>query len=180
MKIEFTTKSYNISERLRDIVSKKIEKLDRYFYDNASATVICKFENGIYKMEISIRDGKTLFRSEVSSDNMYENIDLALPKVEKQIYKNREKLKDRKKIKNSAFNEDEFLFLSDEPKDVKSKIEKTKKFELEPLTTDDALMMLDSTDHDFYIYLNAENGKVEMVYRRKNINGGFGLIQLDY
>ena len=40
-------------------------------------------------MEITITNKGLLYRSEVASDNMFENIDLALPKIEKQIVKSR-------------------------------------------------------------------------------------------
>ena len=110
LKIEINSKNYNVSEKLREIITKKIEKLDRYFFDDASAHVLCKYENEQYKMEITIRDRRTTFRSEVSGDNMYENIDHALPKVERQIYKNKDKLKDR--IRANSFDSKEILLAS--------------------------------------------------------------------
>ena len=176
MKIEISAKNYVVSDKLKDIIVKKIQKLDRYFYDDAKANVLCKFENGKYKMEIMIKGKKTLFRSEVSSDNMYENIDTALPKVERQIYKNRDRLKDR--IKGNSFAEKDFLFLADTPKVEKSKVAKNKRFELDPITIEEATMNLESTDHDFYVFLNSKTGMVNVVYKRKA--GDFGQIELDY
>ena len=177
MKIEINSKNYNVSEKLREIITKKIERLDRYFFDDASAYVLCKYENEQYKMEITIRDRRTTFRSEVSGDNMYENIDHALPKVERQIYKNKDKLKDR--IRANSFDTKEFLFLADEPKVQPSKISRKKTFELEPIDIEEAILALDSTDHDFYVFLNAETNKVNVLYKRNN-NRDFGQIELDY
>ena len=176
MQIEILSKNYNVSEKLKTIITKKIEKLDRYFNDGARAQVYCKFENGLYKMEISIKDKNTFFRSEVASDNMYVNIDTALSKIERQVYKNRDKMKD--KFKTASFDSSEFEFLADEPKVVESKISRVKKFELDPTTVDDAISSLERTDHDFYVFLNAETGKVNVVYRRHDDN--YVHIELDY
>ena len=177
MKIEINSRNYNISAKLKDIITKKIERLDRYFYDDASAFVLCKYENDQYKMEVTIRDRRTTFRSEVAGDNMYENIDRALPKVEKQIYQYRDRLKDR--IKVDSFEAEDFLFLSDAPKEENPMITRKKKFELEPTDIEEAILALDSTDHDFYVFLNAETGMVNVIYKRHN-NRNFGLIELDY
>ena len=176
MLIEILSKNYNISEKLKDIISKKIEKLDRYFNDDAKAQVYCKYENGLYKMEITIKDKFTFFRSEVASDNMYVNIDTALSKIERQVYKNKDKLKD--KFKKTSFDLPELEFLADEPKIAKSKVSRVKKFELDPTDVEDAIASLEMTDHDFYIFLNAETGKVNVVYRRRD--NDYGHIELEY
>jgi len=176
MKIEIQSKNYTISEKLRGIIEKKIERLDRYFFDDASAFVLCKYENDQYKMEITIRDRRTTFRSEVAGDNMYENIDRALPKVERQIYKNRDRLKDR--IKVNAIDSNDFLFLSDEPKTENAKVSRVKQFELDPIDVEDAIMNLEMTDHDFYVFLNANTNKVNVIYKRRH--NSYGQIELDY
>ena len=75
MQLEILSKNYNVSEKLKDIITKKIDRLDRYFNSEAKAQVYCKYENGLYKMEITIKDKYSFFRSKVESDNMYVNID---------------------------------------------------------------------------------------------------------
>ena len=176
MQLEILSKNYNVSEKLKDIITKKIDKLDRYFNNDAKAQVYCKYENGLYKMEITIKDKYTFFRSEVASDNMYVNIDTALSKIERQVYKNKDKLKE--KFKKTSFDLPELEFLADEPKIVKSKVSRKKKFELEPTDIDDAIDSLEMTDHDIYIYLNAETGKVKELYRRRD--NDYGHIELEY
>ena len=176
MQLEILSKNYNVSEKLKDIIAKKINKLDRYFNDDARSQVYCKFENGLYKMEITIKDKFTFFRSEVASDNMYVNIDTALSKIERQVYKNKDKLKD--KFKKTSFDVPDLEFLSDEPKVATNKVSRTKKFELDPTDVEDAIASLEMTDHDFYVFLNAETGKVNVVYRRHD--NDFGHIELEY
>ena len=117
------------------------------------------------------------FRSEVSSDNMYNNIDLALPKLEKQIVKQGSKFKT--KLKKDAFQTNELMFI-DAVEETKSnpKLVKTKKFELDPLTVEDAEAYMEALDHNFYVFLNAETGNVNIIYKRNDKN--YGLIEVTY
>ena len=41
MKIEIINKNFQMSEQLRSLITEKVEKLDRYFTQNASANIVC-------------------------------------------------------------------------------------------------------------------------------------------
>ena len=176
MKITYTTKNYNVTDKFKDILEKKLSKLEKYFNSDAQVKVNCITQAKQDKLEITINSKGMFFRSEVLSDNMYNNIDLALPKIEKQIVKQGSKLKN--KFKKDAFDSSELMFLDAEPEKETSKLVKRKKFELDPLTVEDAEMYMEALDHNFYIFLNAETGKVNVVYKRNDRN--YGLIELDY
>lgn len=173
MKIEIVEKNYDVGTRLQGLIEKKVEKLDKYFGKGANCKVVCKKEGNMFKLEINISSKNSFFRSEVIGENMYNNLDLALPKLEKQIIKFKEKKKDLKLTDIAS----DLLFL-EEIKDeeiASSKISKRKSFNLDPITEEDAMFMLEAIDHDFYVFLNAETGKVNVIYRRKN--GEYGLIE---
>ena len=101
MKISYTSKNYNISDKFKDILEKKLAKLERYFDEDVSVKVNCIEQAKQDKLEVTINARGMFFRSEVLSDNMYNNIDLALPKIEKQIIKQGSKFKS--KLKRDAF-----------------------------------------------------------------------------
>lgn len=178
MKIEISSKNYTVSNKLKDIIEKKISRMDRFFSDDADVRVVCKKEKDICRLELTIKDKGMLFRSEVTSDNMYQNIDMVLPKVEKQIIKYSSKLKD--KMQKKALMEKDWLFHDDEDDKIIEKIgvSKIKKFDIVPLSIEDAQMYLENSDHAFYIYLNNETHKVNIMYRRSA--GDFGIIEPNY
>lgn len=176
MKIEFIEKNYDIGARLATIITKKINKLDKYFGENAKARVVCKLENKTYKLELTITNEGLLYRAEVVGENMYENIDMALPKIEKQIIKQSSKKRD--KFKKSAFDDSMYLFLDEKPEITTKEIYKKKSFELDPITVLDAIDEIDNVDHNFYVFLNAETGKVNVLYKRQDEK--FGLIECKY
>ena len=175
MKLEIQEKDYKVSARLKEIIEAKVNKLDRYFDDNATCKVLCKKVKNMYKMEVSVLSKKTYFRAEVSNDeNMYANIDLALPKIERQIVKYKGKLNDR--IKADAFNKEGFEFIEEDVvnEEIENKaIVKTKQFEIgAPITTEEASVMLEMLDNLFYIYRNIETNQVNVIYKRNDGNYG--------
>lgn len=174
MKIEFLERNYKISKRLKEIITEKVERLDKYFGGDATVKVLCSEQNKMHKLELTIINKGMLYRSEVTSDEMFMNIDLALPKIERQIVRN----KDKKMAKSRAKEVVDFEFIEKAPEEKLPEIFKKKTFDLEPITPDDAREYIDRLGHEFFIFLNAETGKVNVLYRRKDAK--FGLIEVNY
>lgn len=176
MRIEFVEKNYDIGTKLKKLIEKKLSKLDRYFEDDAKARVVCSFQNKTYKLELTITNKNKLFRAEVTGENMYENIDFALPKIERQIIKCSKRSKDL--FKKSAFDLSGFEFLEELPEDVEKKIYRTKELELSPMSIEEAILNMELVGHSFYIFLNEKSNKINVLYTR--IDGELGVIECNY
>lgn len=174
MRIEIIAKNYKLTEHLKDIIDQKMEKFSRYFEDDAVAKIFLKETGGKDKfvMEITIFFGNNMVRSEVASDNMFNNIDVALPKIEGQIRKYRTKLS---KLRKSALDEGSMYPQAEQKK---MEIIRTKTMALKKIDLEEAVENMELVDHDFYIFLNNETGKVNVLYKRKA--GNLGCIELDY
>lgn len=175
MKVTFIENKYKIAKRFKDVMTEKLAKLDKYFGETASARVVCSAQNKTEKLEVTITNKGLLYRSEVTGLNMYENIDLALPKLEKQIVRNREKLTQKKRTAPKNYG---FEFLDEMPELKLPEIYKKKVFDLEPIMLEEAKDAIERLGHSFYIFLNAETGKVNVIYRRNDDK--FGLIEVNY
>ena len=89
--------------------------------------------------------------------------------IEKQIIKNKGKLGARiKKVEKPV---EEFVEVTedDDYRVVREKIVSGK-----PITLDEAIMRMNLVDHDFYVFRNADNNRIEVVYKRKE--GNYGVI----
>lgn len=174
MKIEFLERNFKISKKLKELITEKISRLDKYFGEDAKAKVLCGEQNKQKKLELTIVNKGVLYRSEVSSDDMFANIDLAMPKIERQIVRH----KDKKVAKNRVKEISGFEFIDKAPEEKLPDVFKKKVFDLEPITVDDAKDYIDRLGHEFFVFLNAETGKVNILYRRKDEK--FGLIEVNY
>lgn len=173
MKIKYVSKNYNISDKFKEILEKKLEKLERYFDKDYEIKASCTSHGNYDKLEITINADGLFIRSEVASDNMYNNIDLSLPKIEKQIVKNASKFKT--KIKKDVVD---FEFLTEMPDLTTPKIARVKRFELEPMTEYDAEAQMEALGHNFFVFLNANTGLVSVLYKRNDNN--LGMIEITY
>lgn len=172
MDIKYVAKNYKISDKFKDIIEKKLSKLEKYFTKDLDVKVACTEQNDQCKLEITINSAGLFIRSEVTSDNMYNNIDLALPKLEKQIVKNNKRYKNKFAERVVA---DALEFLDAEPETAPSKVVKTKTFDLEPISVEDAIAYMEAVGHNFYVFLNGESGEINVVYKRND--GNYGLIE---
>ena len=172
MIIEFLSKNYSPADKLKDLIEKKVERLDKFFVgEDTKVKVVFKQIKETYTLELTIVLDKTVLRAEVTSDNMYNNIDIALPKLEKQIIKHHTKLLSNTKKIREKFTEIEH---TPEPEKT-STVVKTKTYELTPMTVEDAIEELELVEHSFFVFLNKATGNVNVLYKR--IEGDYGLIQ---
>ena len=172
MEIKYISKNYKISDKLKDIIEKKLSKLEKYFTKDTTVKVACTEQNDVCKLEITINSAGLFIRSEVESDNMYNNIDLSMPKLERQIVKNNKKYKNKFADRLIA---DTLEFLEEEPASEPYKVVKKKSFELDPMTVEDAEAYMEAVGHNFYVFLNAETGEINVLYKRND--GNLGLIE---
>lgn len=177
MKIDLIERAgYTISQRLERIINEKLSKLEKYFDDEVNVKVVCSLSAKQEKLEITVTSKGLLYRSEVLSDNMYNNIDIALPKLEKQIVRALDK---RKEIKGRGSKQENLAFeFIEEAPEALPEVYKRKTFDLDPMLLEDARFAIERLGHDFFVFLNAETGKVNILYRRKD--GKLGLIDLKY
>ena len=85
MRIEFLCRNYNASDKLKDVITKKVDKLDKFFEDDTKAKIVLKKSKDLETLEITIAVANGIARAEVTGDNMYDLIDIALPKLEKHV-----------------------------------------------------------------------------------------------
>lgn len=172
MIIEFLSKNYTPTDKLKDLIDKKVQRLDKFFVSEDTKIKVClkQVNDNTFTLELTILVDGNIMRAEVTSDNMYNNIDLALPKLEKQIIKHHKKLASKSKKFREKIAEDDIK--TNEKQDT---VVRLKKYSLSPMTVDDAIEQLELVEHSFYVFLNKEDGNVNVLYKRNE--GDYGLIQ---
>lgn len=173
MKIEITSRNYEVSERLKEIADKKLAKLNKYFDgDNAKAKVCFKKEAQSLTVEVMLDYAGKLVRATASGDNFYDDLDVVLPKLEGQIRKHRTRFD--KHQKNVAFRE-AAVFETADRDEKRVELVKEKKFKLTPMTVEEAMEEMELLGHTFYVFLDAKTNTVQVLYLRND--GDLGLIE---
>lgn len=172
MKVKVVGKNIEVTEALRNVVEKKLSKMDKYFLDTVNATATLSVEKNIHKIEVIIPFNNALLRAEVKSDDMYNAIDSVIDKLVSQVRKQKTKLERRNYDNSLRFSSIENE--SDYDSDNEPKIVKTKKFAIKPMNEEEAILQMELLGHDFFVFLNGDTDKVNVIYKRKD--GNYGLI----
>lgn len=187
MQVHLQGKNFVISDRIRDYVEKKVGKLDRYLTDieetrveiSQESTKSAKDRNIV---QITIRANRgTILRAEDRSEAIYASIDTAVDKIHRQIARYKGKRIARwHGQQNSKRPEDEVLpALEEEVLEVpgaetepEGHIVRTKHFFVNPMNEDEAVEQMELLGHDFFVFYNADAGRINIVYRRGDGNYG--------
>ncbi|ERJ11425.1 ribosome hibernation-promoting factor, HPF/YfiA family [Haloplasma contractile] len=165
---------FKITEAIRNYVEDKISKIGHYFTDTdeLEARVVCKVYNHKQKVEVTIPTNQILLRAEDIEGDLYAAIDLVIDKLDKQIRRHKDKInsiyRHREGVANFFKSNEELDINELEAKIVGESLVKNKKVSLEPMTVDDAIMNMELVDHSFYVFLNKETDKVNIVYKRED------------
>ncbi len=183
MYISITGRHIEITSALRDYVEKKVSKLSRYFNNIIDAHVILGLEGKTDQVaEITIHANGITIQGEECSEDMYASIDKVLEKVERQIKKYKEKISKHTPRFSSKIKRNIILNIMRQEHEVKTepiyKVVKTKKFEIKPMSIDEAIMQMDLLGDNFLVFVNADTDRTNIIYHRKD--GTYGLIDKDY
>ncbi len=177
MRISITGKNLEISDYLRDLVEKKVGKLDRYFPQDAEAQVTLSVEKNRHIVEVTIPFDGGVIRGEEVTGDMYASIDNVLDKLEKQIIRHRTRLE--KSLRTGAFKYDEPLFggsYEEIDEDGEGpRIVRVKRFNIKPMSEEEAMMQIEMVGHSFYVFINSDTNAMNVLYKRKD--GNYGLIE---
>ena len=171
MKINVTGKIISITDKIEDAVEKKFEKLGKYFADDIQANVVIHPEKAKVKMETTIATKGTIFRAEDVSQDVFDCIDIVGDKLMSQMTKYKGKLQKRNKSKESV----RFEMIPEVAVAEEAKVVKTKKYQLTPMTVDEAILQMEMLQHDFFVFLNQETDNVDVLYMRKDKD--YGLLE---
>ena len=175
MRTIITGKNYTPSEKLKETIEKKFQKLDKYISDEITSNVMVIKEKSNYKVEATINARGTIFRSEVKAQDPYDCVDRSIEKLSKQMSRFKSKL--QKKYKGQKdFTFAELPEIEDEQEELK--VVKKKKFELVPMTVDEAIVQMELLTHNFYVFLNIESDTVNVVYKRDDSD--YGVLETVY
>ena len=179
MKINITSKNLNIGNDLKDTIISKLVKLGKYFTDEVEADVTVSHERGIQKIETIIAANGMFFRAEeemLDLQDLYNSMDRIADKLASQISKYKAKLTSRQQENKSIRFEDIPDYLAEEQEaEETAEIVRRKKFDLLPMTEDEAVLQMELIGHSFFVFLNMDTDNIGVVYRRKD--GKYGLLE---
>ncbi|GHF92907.1 ribosome hibernation promotion factor [Deinococcus piscis] len=180
---QLSGRGVEITDPLREYVDEKLSRLERFNSDITSARVtltVRDVKNAARRnrVEVQINVPHGIIRAEETHADMYAAIDKASDVLERQLRKFKTRiLKQRQEgaPQPEPGPAERAVESGDDEADFQPEIVRQKRFEMRPMTPQDAVFQMEALGHDFYVFKNMDTGGCGVVYRRKD--GHYGLIE---
>jgi len=174
LKISIRGDKIEVTKAIKEHIEEKISKLDKYFENSEEikCNVIIRVKNNNQTVEVTIPTSRFTIRSEESHNDLYAAVDLIIDKLERQIRKNKTRLK---KIYKSV-PEFEMNLDYEGLEEPEEKIVKRKNIISKPMDEEEAIMQMELLNHDFFAFKNLDENCVSVLYLRKD--GSYGIMNV--
>lgn len=177
-------KHLQVTEGLREHAQNRLQKLETYFHNIREVIVVESVEGAQHRVEVSLQGDGLMLRGEERTNDMYVSLDRVVDKLEARLKKfkakhthlrnHQQSLRTSVDITNGSGMDGILPADSEEDVDDSPRIVRTKAVTMKPMGIDDAVQMLELTDHDWYVYLDMDTHMTQVVYRRRD--GNYGLV----
>ncbi|HNT73399.1 MAG TPA: ribosome-associated translation inhibitor RaiA [Anaerolineae bacterium] len=182
--LKIYSRNLELTERLRDYVEKKMTKFERYLPNIESMRVDLAESNArdsARRMvaQITIYVPKSILRAEERGSDIFSTVDSVMDKMYRRIerYKGR-----RQTMRPVPEVEKVAVPVSEEEEPAEEgfipEIVRVKEFEVSSITPEEAIEQMELLGHRFYIYVDGNDGRLSVIYRRED--GNYGVLKPTY
>jgi putative sigma-54 modulation protein len=183
MDIQITGKNLEITPAIREYVTKKIGKIDRYLPNITVFEVVASEEQTRspeqrFIVQVTLNNKGIFLRGEERGQDIYTAIDKVSEIMDRQVehYKKRFRYSKGRETPSIRTNTTEAVAaITEEGVEPGPKIVKTKRFDVKPMSLDEAVDQMELLGHDFFLFYNPDSNNINLLYKRKD--GNYGLIE---
>ena len=178
MELQIVAKNgVEVSETLQAYVEKKVGKLGRYLptLDEGKVEISregTKLPEQRFTVQVTLVSRGVLIRAQEKSKGIRTAIDKVVDVLSKRIERYKGKLYD--KGRGVSFTRQGAAVEAEETEAPK-RVVKTKRFLVKPMSVDEAINQMELLGHDFFLFMDADTERINLLYRREN--GDYGLIE---
>jgi putative sigma-54 modulation protein len=131
-----------------------------------------------YSAQVTLNVNGFLIRGEQKGDDSHATVDAVSDVMERLITRYKSKYDVNKGRVVESIRKPSQGEASRENEDEKAVVVKKKRFDVKPMTVDEAIDQMEFIGHDFFIFINSDDNSINVVYRRKD--GKYGVLQPEY
>ncbi|HEX2832134.1 MAG TPA: ribosome-associated translation inhibitor RaiA [Thermoanaerobaculia bacterium] len=181
MATEISGRNYEIPPDIRDMVEKKLAKIQEKLFDDViDVRVVLQVEKYRNICEILItgkdHDVKTV---QESDESMQDAVNSAIDHLKRQAQKNRKKIRDHHRRDGAKPVVNEWAVQVLEPGQLREETEqraprivKTNNIPIRPMSIEEAALRLDDSKNEFIVFRDLDTDRVSVIYRRRDNNLG--------
>jgi putative sigma-54 modulation protein len=179
MLINITVKGVEVPPNLRELAEHKLAKLERLVRTIDTEDIPCSRDPQWRLVEVMVNANGLLIRGEDRAADVLSALDSLVGKLERRIKKSRSKQVQRHREAPETRDAWAAALEAEGTEEVfESKLVRSKRFALKPMSPEEAAAEMDLLGHDFFVFRNAETEQVNVLYRRRD--GHYGLIEPEF
>jgi putative sigma-54 modulation protein len=140
--------------------------------------------------QLTVHSKGMMLRAEERSGDIFTSVDMVLDKMKRQIDRYKSKRRGKLRVAQAQAREEQEALeypegevdaqglldeISDTDEDLDGALVRVKRFQVAPMSPEEAIEQMELLGHDFFVFYNADGGQFNVVYRRRD--GNYGLIQ---
>lgn len=173
MKIDYVARKVTLNNQVRELAEKKLTKIKKYFNDIIDVRVEIAQERHLYVADLFVKGKDFDIKSTSQNKDLTTAIHDAIDKLEIQARRAKTKLKDHKGRPSRVepgWNVD--VIESESAAIGEPRIVERSSIPIKPMSIEEAVMQLEESTEDFFVFRNSGNDKVNVIYRRSDNNLG--------
>jgi putative sigma-54 modulation protein len=183
MEMHVTGKNMELSPEVREYISRKMGKINRFLPDIIACDVVASVEmtrspEQRFVAQVTIDNHGTLIRGEERGQDIHSAIDKVFEVMSRQIEHYKGKLpysKGRRPGSIRTTTTEVVEAVEAEAEEAGPRVVKNKRFDIKPMSMEEAIDQMELLGHDFFLYYNPDTNNMNLVYKRKD--GNYGLIE---
>jgi putative sigma-54 modulation protein len=183
MDMQITGKNMDVLPTVRSYITTKLGKINRYLPNILSFEVVVAEEqtrapDQRFIVQVTINNNGTLLRGEERGQDLYTATDKVTEIMSRQIEHYKGKLPYSKKRATPSIRTttvEATAAINAEAEESEPRVVKTKRFDIKPMSLEEAIDQMELLGHDFFLFFDPDNHKMNLLYRRKD--GNYGLIE---
>jgi putative sigma-54 modulation protein len=177
MRVALTGRNVEITPSLRQLVGRRLTRLERLLNDNAlSAQVVLTREKHRHVTDIIVHTrGDHILKGLGNNGTWPQSVAVAVDKVMQQAHKVKERWEDRKRRARGGRTVTPAVTQPEEAPPQGPRIVRARRYAVKPMRIEDAALAVATEANAFLVFRNAETDEVTILYRRKD--GHLGLIE---
>ena len=186
MRTTIRGKNLTVSDKDRAYIERKMQRLERMLDDRSEAEIELRIEGNrkvddSHIVDVAVMTAGQHLRGVGTASSFHVAADDVIDKIERRVVEARQRPRDKRRSEHARYSETTMpietvdVAAEAEVAGAESQVVKIKRFAIEPMFEEDAIARMEELGHTFFIFVNAENERVAVLYRRKD--GRYGLIE---
>lgn len=159
MQVHITARHIRLTQPIRSYIEQKLQKAEKYFNHIVWAQVVVSVEKRTHQCEVVLHAGRQTLRALAKGVDLYSAIDLSSDKIDAQLKKYKERVRDHHKGKPADLAE----VVPETPGALRFTVVKQ---DLRPMSREEAADEMDEMGHKFRMFLDRFTSQLSVVYRR--------------